>query len=308
MRTRLLLALVLFASPALAPAGESYPVIRSLTVSRHPKAETPTIHVGGLVATVLRFEKPCDAARTKLIGWEGRFEELVVRGRTVVLFPLKDLVPEDRFSLVVTLVNGTQIPFTVTSHRLTATERMVDQQVNVFFDHKEYEAVLTALNNSLEREDELRERVLRYEQQDTIDSAFAALLAKGAQKLTPFRKRTEARKITVDTDGAASTDIKVTILYSKDKAAVIFSVTNRSRVMPWRLRKVYLTNSGREERPFALGLDHEVIPPASSGRIAVVADKGAFASERGLDKLVLTLYGSGGTRDAYVLVDPPPRR
>jgi len=305
MRTRLLLALVLFTSPALAPAGESYPVIRSLTVSRHPKAETPTIHVGGLVATVLRFEKPCDAARTKLIGWEGRFEEPVVGGRTIVLFPLKDLAPEDRFSLVVTLVDGTQIPFTVTSHRLTATERMVDQQVNVFFDPREYEAVLTALNNSLEREDELREKVLRHEQEDTIDSAFAALLAKGVQKLTPFRQVGEAQRSEVG-------DIVITarILRSKsqEKAAVIFSVTNRSRTMPWQLRKVFLVNSHRERQPFALGLDHEVIPPASSGRIAVVADGSAFASARGLEKLVLTLYGSGGTRDAYVLLDPPRGR
>lgn len=302
----LLLIVVLTASPALA--GESYPAIRNLTFSRHPRNEAPTIHVGGLVATVLRFEKPCDTERTKLTGWEGRFEKPVVEGRTVVLFPLRDLSPEDRFPLLVTLVDGTQLPFTVTSYRQTVTERMVDQQVNVFFNPGEMEAILGALYNSLEREDELREQLRRYRQKDSINSALASLLAKGERHLTPFRKlRKPIAETRLATDSGA-VDIAATTLYSKDKAAVVFSVVNPSRAMPWQLREAHLTNSRGEEKSFGLGMDHEVIPPKSSGRLAVVADRSAFVSAGRLENLALTLHGSGGTRDAYILVNPPPRR
>src|SRR5690349_21618515 len=92
------LLLLLWASVAVATGR--HPVERSLFLSQHPRDDAPRIYVAGRVATVLHFEKPCDAARTRMLGWEGRFEPLLVGGRTVVLYPLQDLTPEDRFMLL----------------------------------------------------------------------------------------------------------------------------------------------------------------------------------------------------------------
>jgi hypothetical protein len=47
--------------------------------------------VSGQVATVLRFEKDVDPAKTKLLRSEGRFEPLLVGSKKVVIEPLRDL-------------------------------------------------------------------------------------------------------------------------------------------------------------------------------------------------------------------------
>ena len=121
------------------------PSERTLILQEHPRIDAHRVYVGGRVATVLRFEKPCDPERTKLLAWEGRFEPLLCGGKSVVLYPLNDLTPEDRFMLLVTLTDGTEIPFTVTAHRQSSSEREVDQQVNVFADREGYDAVLSSL-------------------------------------------------------------------------------------------------------------------------------------------------------------------
>ena len=137
------LLLVLVASVAEARVRE--PIERTLILAEHPRTEAHTVYVGGRVATVLRFEKPCDPERTKLLGWEGRFEPLVCGGKSVVLYPLHDLTPEDRFMLLVTLKDGTELPFTVTAHRQSYGDWEIDQQVNVFADRESYDAVLSSL-------------------------------------------------------------------------------------------------------------------------------------------------------------------
>ena len=62
-----------------------------------------------------------------MLGWEGRFEPVECVGKKVLLEPLHDLEPEDRFVLLVTLADGTELPFTVTG---SATRR--DMQVDLY--------------------------------------------------------------------------------------------------------------------------------------------------------------------------------
>ncbi len=64
-----------------------------------------------------------------MLGWEGRFEPVECVGKKVLIEPLKDLKPEDRLLLVVTLADGSELPFTV-----TADEARRDMQVDVYPD------------------------------------------------------------------------------------------------------------------------------------------------------------------------------
>lgn len=291
------LFLTLLASVAMAKDRE--PVERTLILSKHPRDEAPSVYVGGRVVTALRFEQPCDAARTKMLGWEGLFEPLVVGGKTVVLYPLRDLTPEDRFPLLVTLADGTELRFTVTAHRQTYAEREVDQQVNVFADRDGYDAVLSSLYASLKRERVLSEENERYrKEENSVDHALAALLSNGAVKQTPFVQ--DHKWYLKDGD----VEMLVQVFRGDKKAAVTFHVTNKSPETPWRPREARLVavKSG-EPRPFALRMGRVEISPGASGTVAVVADGSAFASEKGLVDLNLELVRYDGLAQAVVLLD-----
>ncbi|WP_407740121.1 DUF2381 family protein [Hyalangium sp.] len=147
------------ASVALARNPDDKSRIRTFKLSEHPGQSTETIYVSGQVATVLRFEKDVDPAKTKLLGWEGRFEPLLVGSKKVVIEPLRDLDRDEAVPLLVTLVDGTEIPF-ILKPPFTKDdggwEGWTDQQVNVFKDPDSYNAVLSSLYDSLKKERKLR--------------------------------------------------------------------------------------------------------------------------------------------------------
>ncbi|HYO59572.1 DUF2381 family protein [Archangium sp.] len=260
LQSTLLLALV----ASVAGAKERQPNERNIYLSDHPSQEAFDVYVVGDIVTVLRLEQPCDPARTRMLGWEGRFEPVVCTGKRVLLEPLRDLEPQDRFMLVVTLANGTELPFTVTSRQKSTDDRTGDQQVNVFHDREAPKAVLASL----------------------VHHALAALLAKGAEKMTPFRPRLV--KLFKSPDGV---EFLVSVFTSKnrDKAAVVFTVTNNSSVESWGLMEARLvTEDGRERRPFALRASRvQWGPRGETGQIAVVMDASAFISKDGPERLVL---------------------
>lgn len=69
-------------SPTLARGVPENPTIRTLIVPQAPGTDAPfSIYVSGQVVTSLRFEAAVDSAKTKLIGWERRFEPPVSRAR-----------------------------------------------------------------------------------------------------------------------------------------------------------------------------------------------------------------------------------
>jgi hypothetical protein len=287
---------VLIGPVAMAREGE--PFVRNLYLSDDPRDEAPRVNVGdGRAATVLRFAQKVDPARTKMLGWEGWFEPLLVGGKLVVLMPLQKIPPEDRFLLMVTLADGTELPFTVTARE----SGWVDQQINVFPDRESPEAVRSRLTDAQQRERRLQEENERYRQEETsVDHALAQLLANGDIKYTPFKRRQKWR---LKGDGA---DIDVEVLMSETvpKTAVLFTVMNKDRAASWKLSEARLsTASSLEPRPFALRQEMAEIAPGAPGRIAVVADHSAFDSKLGLEQLVLELFRSDGMQQVQVVLE-----
>jgi len=296
------LLFVLMAS--VAGVKERAPNERNLYLSDHPSSEAPDVYVTAGIATVLRLEQPCDRARTRMLGWEGRFEPVECAGKSVLLVPLHDIEPKDRFMLLVTLADGTELPFTVTSRQESPSDRTGDQQVNVFRDRETPKAVLGALYDSLGRERELREEVERYRKEDSADHALATLLVKGGEKLTQFR--THAVKLFKSPEGVEF-HISVLTTKNRDKAAVVITVTNNCPIAPWSLMEARLvTEAGGKHRPFALRASRvQWGPKGDTGQIAVVMDANAFKSKDGPERLVLELFREGdGLRQAYVQLDP----
>ena len=186
--TRSGLILLFVAFTALARDPDDKITIRTLKVSPHPSQSAHDIHVAGQVVTALRFEKEVDMAATKLLAWEGRFERPLVGGKMVVLEPIRDLDVDESVPLLVTLVDGSEFAFLV---KRPSRERWgwIDHQVNVFKDPDSYNAVLSSLYDSLKRERELSEENKRFKsEENSIDHAYATLLANGQVEKTPFRR------------------------------------------------------------------------------------------------------------------------
>jgi hypothetical protein len=222
---RIVLLLALMAPAALA--RERDPVgVRTLLLSEHPGHAAHRVYVRGQVVTVLRFEQPCDPANTRLLAGEGRFEPLGVVGKKVILEPLRDLNEDEGVVLLVTLVDGTEVPFLL---RPPKSEEWgwTDQQVNVFKDQESYDSMRSALNDALKENAALREEIERFQKEETSeDHALAALLAKGAVDQTPF--------IVADRFSGEDADAKTVakLFRGKGKAALVFEIKNLTRSNP----------------------------------------------------------------------------
>ena len=300
------LLLVLLASVAAARGRD--PNVWSAYVEGPPIESVRRLHVTPDVVTVLRFQQPCDAAGTKMLGWEGRFEPVACAGKRVLIEPLQALEPEDRFLLVVRLADGTEVPFTLMGATRKEGE-WPDQQVNVFIEPDTREALQAQLKETRQRERLLEEATYRHYKEDTADHALAKLLVTGAINQTSFIER---RKRLVKTDDG--TEMVVRIFAGKEKAAVLFTVTNRHPSKPWSLAEARLRTTGPEaqrapflfgqERPFALRTDRGEIAPGQTGTLAVVVDRSAFQTDDGFVKaLALEIYRQDGFLDTYVLLD-----
>ncbi|HLK99603.1 MAG TPA: DUF2381 family protein [Myxococcaceae bacterium] len=296
---RSVLFAVLVSSVALASGPHENIVIRTEMISDHPGRSTSSVYVSGQIATVLRFEKDVDPAKTKLLGWEGRFEPLLVGGRMVVIVPIRNLNRDEEVPLLVTLVDKTEVPFIV-KPRSSETGGWTDHQVNVFKNRDSFNAVLSSLNDSLKRERGLREENERLKQEETsVDHAFAALLLKGQWKKTPFRS--EERAVLKDGDMG----IEVETFSGPGKAAVVVRLTNTYSDEPWRFRDARLIADLHSYRslPFAIRMDRAELVPGQSGAIAVVMDQSAFESKGRLQDLVLEIFRQDGLRQVLVNVD-----
>jgi len=248
--------------------------------------------------TVLQFEQPCDPTRTKLLGWEGRFEPVGILGRMVVLKSLRDLAPDEGVPLLVTLAGGTEVPFLLRPVDPEAG-RWPDQQVNVFKDRESFEAMFSALNDALKDKRVLEEQVERYRKEETSeDHALAALLASGAVKQTPFRL---AHHVSGKDEGA---NIDALVFRGRGKAAVVLKVRNLDAERSWSMKTVRLvTESTGIDRAVALRATVSSIAPGASGVIAIVVDKGAFVEEGRVTNLILEVYRHDGGRQAYLPLD-----
>jgi uncharacterized protein (TIGR02268 family) len=295
------LLLVLMASPALAREMDERLTIRTLKVPEHPGQEAPSIYVSGQVVTALRFEKEVDPAKTKFLGWEGRFETPLVGGKKVVLEPQRDLGNGEALPLFVTLVDGTEFTFLV-KPRSYEDWGWTDYQVNVFKDPDSYNAVLSFLYDSLGRERELREENERLKKEEnSFDHAFATLLANGQVKKTPFRR------VRVFKPRNEDMDMVVALFAGPGTAAVVVNLKNTDYGEPWKLDAAYLTRdfTSYTARPFALRMSRPEIVPGQSGNIAIVVDRSAFETDGGqLTELALQLFRGDGLLQVAVTLSP----
>ncbi|MFY0563275.1 DUF2381 family protein [Archangium lansingense] len=306
---------VLLACLAVSTAAGAHPkpiptkyssVHRTIFLSNDPASKVPELYVAGKVVTVLRFQQPCDRDRTKMLGWEGRFEPVECAGKKVLIEPLKDLASEDRLLLVVTLADGTELPFTV-----TASETRRDMQVDVHPDPESPEAVRVTLEEQRKENKRLRAQVRqqrdeiawRSEVIDSEDHAIAMLLARGKVSLTGFK---ELDKRFLREGG---TEILVSTLVTTEKpaprkVAMVFHVTNTDPKRPWGTQSAQVSalDTG-DSLPFAAQAYPSRIGPGQSGRVALVADLSAFDPIRDGDKIVFELFRDGGRQQGYVVWD-----
>ncbi len=296
---------VLFALVPLLVAAQDLPVLarqpvrRDLYLSKEPAREVPEVFVAAGTVTTLRFATPSDPLQTRLLGWEGRFEPLLVGGKSVVIVPLRDLAPDDRFMLVVTLTDGTSLPFTV-----TAGTDIVDGQLDVFPDPQSPEAVRAELQAKQAENRVLRAENRRYRQEEvSAEHALATLLANNQAVLTPFRVEEKWRPSAPDIDG------EISILLPKGRvarglAAVVFQITNMAPERAWKLQEARLMNAVTlEKKSFALRMSAASIAPGETGRIAVILDLPPLESVKTGDMLVLEIFRDGGLRQGYVELD-----
>lgn len=293
------LFLVFLSSVTMAREFDARLESRTLQLSDHPADTAHTLYVAGRVNTVLRFEQDCDPDKTRLTGWEGRFEPLVVGGKKVVLEPLRDLGVDERVSLLVTLADGTEIPF-VLSPPSREEWGWTDHQVNVFKNRESYDAVLSSLYAALKRERQLREENERLKKEEnSVDHAWATLLVNKEEKKTPFQKE---RKMVLKNEDM---DIVIETFSGPGKAAVVIHLTNTYNEEPWRLKEARLTSdrASNTARPFALRMNQAVLVQGQSGTLAVVADQSAFESKEGLVDLFLEIFREDGLLQVTVMLD-----
>lgn len=188
---------------------------------------------------------------------------------------------------------------------MTAQNERFDHQIDVLLDNPSPEVLRAHLEYVKEKQKTLERDNERLRSEETsVDHALAALLAKDAVKMTPFRQR-----VVQLFKNPQGTEVRITVLTSKkpDKVAVVFDVKNNSPVEPWSLMEARLVSEGSgEPRPFALRATRESwAPGGESGQIAIVLDASAFDLKEGPDRLVLELFRRGsGLREAWVFLDP----
>lgn len=217
----------------------------------------------------------------------------------MVIVPVRGLAPDDRFLLLVTLADGTSLPFTV-----TAGKDAVDGQVDVFPDPQSPEAMRAELQAKQVENGVLRAENRRYRQEEvSAEHALATLLANNQAVLTPFQVEEKWRPGAPDIEG------EISILLPRGRvvrglAAVVFEITNLAPERPWRLQEARLMNAVTlEKKPFALRMSAAAIAPGETGRIAVILDLPPLKSIKTGDMLVLEIFRDGGLRQGYVELD-----
>ncbi|WNG57336.1 DUF2381 family protein [Archangium gephyra] len=296
---RSVVLIVLAASSALASGERDKLSVRPILLSEHPDDATHRVYVKGQVVTTLRFEQLVDPIKTKMLGWEGRLEPLAVVRNKVLLEPIHDLDDDEAIPVVVTLVDGTEVPFLLRPPGSKGWS-WTDQQVDVFKNRESYAAMHAALMDALKKNDALSEENQRYRKEETSeDHALAALLASGALVQTPFK--VVDRFFGKDEDA----EIDAQVLQGNNKAAVVFKIKNLAPEQPWSMKSARLVTLDKgHERAVAIRATVREIMPGGSGVMAFVVDGGAFMEDGKLTSLSLEVYRHDGMRQAFIQLDP----
>lgn len=271
---------------------------RSIWVSPDSLERASEVYVVGGTGTLLRFEEDVSPQGTELFGGEGQFELGITEG-WVIVAPRRDLARGDRFLLLVTLKDGTQLPFTI-----APASGLGDGQVNVFAASRTPQALLRELERERERTALLQAELQRErEEKVSVDHALAALVVQDETAVAQFVsfERWTFREEPIWVQA---------VLYSTaedspvaGKVAVVFDVVNHETSGSWDFQEVRLTTlEGGKAKPLAVRVSQNSVAPGKAGRIAVVTDLRSLALEETDTTLVFELFRKSGVRQAYIQV------
>jgi hypothetical protein len=175
-----------------------------------------------------------------------------------------------------------------------------ERAVGGWLDHPAHQALYDALR----QERQLREEVQRFKKEEnSVDHAYATLLANGEVKKTPFRREKFWRSKNEDMD------IAVEVFSGPGKAAVLVHLSNTyygDSGEPWKFDGAYVTRdyTSFTSRPFAIRLERSTLQPGQSGKIAVVVDKSAFETKTGdMTDLALQIFRGDGLLQVAVTME-----
>jgi len=299
VKPRICLVLLLWWSAAEAREPFARSSIRTVLVTKHPADVATEVYVSGQIATVLRFEYNCVRAKTKLFGGEGRFKPLVIGRNILVVEPLHDLREEESVPLSVAMADGTRIAILL---KAPGPEdwKQLDHQVSFFKNEKSYEAVVSALYDSLARERELKREIEELRKvESSPDHALATLLLEGELKKTTFRSRE------LSTRKQGDIDVAIEVYGGSGKAAVTITLANETSHALSTLEHIRVSQNATETtaRPFAYRVSEDRIGPGETSTIAAVVDKSAFESEGGLVDLALEIFAEDWGAPLMVKLD-----
>lgn len=183
-------------------------------------------------------------------------------------------------------------------------EGWTDHQVNVFKNPDSYNAVLSELYDTLKKERALSEEVQRFKKEEnSVDHAYATLIANGEVKKTPFRRKKSWRSKNEDMD------ILVEVFEGPGKAAALVYLKNTyygDSGEPWKFDGAYVARdyTSFTSRPFAIRVERSILQPGQSGKIAVVVDQSAFETKNGdMTDLALQIFRGDGLLQAAVALE-----
>lgn len=264
------------------------------------------IRVSGGVPTFLHLPSDVNPRRTAITGGQGRFEPVTVCGRFVIITPLKDLAPNERFSMNVTLGDSTRIPLSLTA---PAEGGRTDGHIEVHLDSKSTAALRASLEYERWRADaylaSYRKLLTKHKSQH---DAWALIFASGRAEDTKFVQVKTRPFRFAEVQGQMATFI------NGEDVAVVLTVLNQPDSASWSINEGNVLNPSLPVHlPFGLRAMPDVIPPGGTGTVAFVFDRSAFGPKYD-DALDIQVYRDGAIEVSLnvsphdVTVAQPPKK
>jgi uncharacterized protein (TIGR02268 family) len=237
--------------------------VRDIFLPSQQDGPAPDIYVDARHATVLRFEDSLVPVSVHVPDWKGRFEQPLAHGQSVLLVPLVKLHEHERIPLLITLQDGTPVPFS-----LVASPAIPDQQVNVLLRSGSCTDVRHQLESERERREALQQQLQDSERERSSPEHALAVLLSDERTENLFKAADKTDRIEL-----AGVNIEIKRFRLEHLSAVLFILKVSDPGLPWTLHKVEVTREGSGE-PHAFALSSWPDPANALGtrRIAVVME------------------------------------
>jgi len=262
---------------------------RYVSFRQEPTDRVPEVYVAGGVSTIIRLPHRLHTRGTGIGGGgEGRFE--LVRGdRKLFVTPTRELAKGERFTLLVTLADGTVIPLSLTS---PPENRSADGEVQITKEPEKPDELRAKLAVMTEKAMSFEARLDRaLEEQRSPEHLLAGLLAGGDARLTSLIRMKERSFV----DGAGRRVLLETYASSPDapraasQVAVVFLVTNTGTEPVEFTSGQAFSSPGLDPISLAFRTQPRVIRPGEKGSIAVVFDRTTLGKREG-EKVAIDFF------------------